>query len=178
MEVFASIFKQRGGLKRSNESKAGPSRAARKMDASRSLPTGPGANKQLNRTAGYFAQLRPKLENEFLEFSDRYEIILNCSATDLQKNDFTIKYNEIENQIRIIGIQSKKFGEQIVLNRTMLRCFRLPSDIQSDRITSVFKQCGQLKIRIPKQQTTMLDGSDGESPDECTECEESSDLFN
>lgn len=207
MEVFASIFKQRRGLKRSNESKAGSaSFAARKVvepNGARSLPTSPGANKQFNRnelsrtdlkraemnrtesnrtdanrTNSYFAQLRPKVENEFNEFSDRYEIRLNCSSIDLQKSDFTIKYNEIDNQIRIIGLQSKKFGDRVVLTRKILRCFRLPNDIISDHITSVFLQSGQLKIRIPKCQRTVLDGSDGESPDECTECEESSDLFN
>lgn len=133
----------------------------------------------MNRTNSYFAQLRPKVENEFSEFSDRYEIRLNCSSIDLQKSDFTIKYNEIDNQIRIIGLQSKKFGERVVLTRKILRCFRLPNDIVSDQITSVFLQSGQLKIRIPKCQRTVLDGSDGESSlDECTECEESSDLFN
>lgn len=179
MEVFTHVFRQRqrNGLKRSNETNAGPQSVNnRTLEPTKScrLPSQPQRKSNNNI---YFAQLRPKVENQFLEFADRYEINLNCS-TAFRKNEITVKYSEIDNQIKIIGFQSNKIGDRILVDRKILRCFSLPEDIDANEIRSVMKQSNQLKIIIPK---CKIDGnSDGENDSchECMESEESNDAFN
>lgn len=181
MEVFTQVFRQRqrNGLKEqkhSNETKAGSLKSTQSISMSKKCL----AN-QTKSTNLYFAQLRPQIVNEFLEFDDHYEINLNCLANIFDKDDVTIKYNEIDNQIKIFGVQSKIFGERVIVDRKILRCFNLPNDIDADRITSVMKQNNHLKIRIPKIEKMIIDvNSDGEH-DSCYEClegDESNDAFN
>lgn len=192
MEILTSVFRQGRRLRsqRSNETKAGSSNEHTNAYSNghlngRSNVHSNGSqlnankktilNNQTKLNNCTITQLRPRVENEFLEFADRYEINLTCAL--FQKNDMTIKYNENDNQLKIIGFQSKKLGEKIVINRKILRCFNLPQDVCSDKITSVYKN-SQLKIRIPKYKKIIDGNSDGESCYECTECEESSDLSN
>ena len=165
MEKFTAVFRQRStGLRCTNETQAGTSKTKKVKFI----------DPKSNRNISYFAELRPKIDDEFLEFNDRYEINLNCSSI-FEKNDITIRFNEADNQIRIIAFQSKNFADKLIVNRKILRCFRLPSDIYGDKITSVFmKHSNQLKIRLPKFKRIIDCGnSDGESFwDDCEECEE------